>query len=1006
MKTQYLVIAVLLCFGAISRLKGQNYIAYDVPYGTPGNQALDGLVVGNDFRVVNPITISSLGVFSSGTNGIQGSTVLAVQVFERSGRSLGMLLETMTFDAANPGTRSGASFFKPLQKPLTLLPGNYTIAAYGFDTNNPEGNAGRPPYSTNNPPPWKVNDGGGLLCFEGVSRYGRSPGLYPGHLDKGPANRYAAGTFMYSSATLPSSSFAADYASLVAGVTSFPLDDVKHVGSVAVLDNGAFPVLVEHGGNRLVIEAAGTYNGDFNAARAVAFSHFQFENSPDPQRLKLFENAIQWTARKSDPSAITIGITPQLSLWFLTNVNYSYLVERGYHVIPIDCETLDLASGLPAMDVLVLDGHARGMDRIAGAVKQFTASGGGLVMSLTPRYAVYLNVQPAFLAANDILAPFSLCYRPSLASPADLSFTNVQSVPYPPEFNAFPAARMLYEDRLGTRQLNGQEKAIALNTINYAVNARPDLLPSLTSVYSSGTTAATGGTPVSGTISSFVDATVIAAAQGTNLLGQWLVDGNDLVAQNRRGSVDYNFNVSGADVYRLQIEGTQDLPIMTSSNFDLVLSLDGVRLGRFTLTAPYGVSGALDVFTPYLLSGAHTLRVFWDNAQSYTELRLQRVRVQTGLGADTDGDGIKDWVEQYIASQSGLNNTNSVINSYTSPFCIEGRDPYLSLMQLNLEGSDSKITQLRPLSAGAGRWFADVPLSAYANSQVILQASYQNGALMESRTLQWTPINVLDGSWNGGSITIRKGDRLLLNALPAGAADGGLRITVGTNVYTGKTFQPIACGFPTPGAYTVKGTYLSSSGTLQSGALTVFVVGHDFTTKPACWVGMERLWDIPTIAPGVVLQADNRLFMEQTATLGEGGQEYGMYIDQNEPRTILARMNSQNGPILDSTQARGFHLWGAGDTYLRIVERYPDGSQLVEMQLVMSPVLPDLTVELDTIVGGVMFEDGTVTKTLTAADFNARGQCPVRFIRPASARTSTCHSIKVYQGADLVGYLH
>jgi len=64
----------------------------------------------------------------------------------------------------------------------------------------------------------------------------------------------------------------------------------------------------------------------------------------------------------------------------------------------------------------------------------------------------------------------------------------------------------------------------------------------------------------------------------------------------------------------------------------------------------------------------------------------------------------------------------------------------------------------------------------------------------------------------------------------------------------------------------------------------------------------------------------------------------------------------------------------------------------------------DLTVRLDVLVGGVIFDDGTTSRTLTPADFDALGQSVVRFIRPASARTSTCYSITVLQGANQIFY--
>jgi hypothetical protein len=224
-------------------------------------------------------------------------------------------------------------------------------------------------------------------------------------------------------------------------------------------------------------------------------------------------------------------------------------------------------------------------------------------------------------------------------------------------------------------------------------------------------------------------------------------------------------------------------------------------------------------------------------------------------------------------------------------------------------------------------------------------------------------------------------------------------------VYTGKTTQPIACAFAAAGVYAVTGTCWAGTGAGVSGSLTVNVVGQSFTNQPACWVGMERAWDVASVAPEAVLQADSRLFFEQTGTLAGNGQELGLLIDQNEPRSIVARLGA-GGPILASTMARGFNLWSASQTYLKVVRQYPDGSQLVEMLLVLSPVMADLTVELDTIVAGVIFEDGTTTKTLSATDFSANGCATVRFIRPASARTSVCHTIKVFQGADLAGYRH
>ena len=65
-----------------SRGAQNSIIAYDVPPGTLGNEAVNGLVVGNHSGRASR---SGIGRVHCGTNGIQGSTMLTVQLWERSG---------------------------------------------------------------------------------------------------------------------------------------------------------------------------------------------------------------------------------------------------------------------------------------------------------------------------------------------------------------------------------------------------------------------------------------------------------------------------------------------------------------------------------------------------------------------------------------------------------------------------------------------------------------------------------------------------------------------------------------------------------------------------------------------------------------------------------------------------------------------------------------------------------------------------------------------------------
>lgn len=955
------ILALIL---SLSSLQAQNYIAYNVPYGTTGNQAVLGLGVGNDFKVDSPILISQLGVFVSGTNGILPGTELTVQLYERSDRHDGILLETLTFDAASSGTQIGGSFFKPLAYPVTLLPGIYTIAAYGFNTNNPDGNAGRQPYNRTHPV-WTVNDGGGLIEFVGVGRYGPGVGSYPGHLDKGPANRYAAGTFIFSPATLANPPYAADYAALTAGLTNFPVEDVNHLGSIAVLDNGAFPVLAAHGGNRQVLEAAGTYNGDANGARAVVFSHVQWERAQTDSRMILFANAINWAAKKSNPSDIVVGITVDVNTNFSREPDLGFFAAQGYQVIPISLVMRNKNDDLPPIDVLVADWHCHYSQRGVDRIKKFTANGGGLVLSVIPKFIAYPKMRPSFEVANEILQPFNLAYRPSLVTPADLTFTNVQVVPFPIYFEAFPAAELLYQDRVGPLKLDSQQKVIALNTIAYSSVGQPSLLSQLTAVYAG----ATNNAAYSGGASNLVDVLVLNGAQAsTNKLGNWIVNGNDLVAQGGRGVVEYSFNLPASDIYQIKIQGAQSVPHWPEFSFYLKLSIDGQNLGHVALNTSK-TGGAVDFMTPFLTTGTHTLRILCDNSRDQTTLRIQAVKIQSWLGPDSTGNGLKDWVNLRLQAQSGMDLTNSTIGSYTSPVCLEGRDPYLNMMSLYVEGADNKVVNLNAKREPNNRWYANVPLSAYANAQTTFNASYQNGALTDTRYLQWLPINLLTPA----SLSIRLGDSLLFNALPVNAPNGKIQITVGTNQWNGRTTQPIVCHFNRPGTFTVTGTYTGANGATQSGNITVNVVGQTFATNPDSWVGVESLWNISAI-PGLAnIEADDRMFFESTSSLGTNSQQFGLITDENEARYALSRLG-KNGPVLATATINGFQLWSGDNTYAKIVQVYSDGSQLVEMKIILSPVLPDLSLQLNMLVGGITFDDGTTSRTLTPASFDALGQ--------------------------------
>ena len=171
-----------------------------------------------DFNVLGePIVVDQLGVFDSGSDGL--ATTLTAHIYDRNDTAAP--LATLTFTPGDPGTLVDGSRFKDLIDPLNLPAGfEGTIVAEGYNGAEPNGNAGA------GVPVWS-SDTYNLLEFVGGGRFGTA-GLFPGTADGGPANRYAAGTFRFSTeaatAAVPEPSTVAIWTLIgVAGVVVYSL---------------------------------------------------------------------------------------------------------------------------------------------------------------------------------------------------------------------------------------------------------------------------------------------------------------------------------------------------------------------------------------------------------------------------------------------------------------------------------------------------------------------------------------------------------------------------------------------------------------------------------------------------------------------------------------------------------------------------------------------------------------------------------------------------------------
>ena len=198
MSTKSLLLASVAIFGLSSSAGAA--IAYLIPGGAVGTQNTFPGSLGMDFDVTAPqgISVTRLGAFDSGSDGIAGGNTISVGIFDRV--TMAQVGASVTF-TGTAGILEGGSRFLPIT-PINLPVGfQGSIVAQGYGGSEPNGNAG------NGGAFGTTDDGGGAISFVGSSRFGDPAGgfTYPATPDGGLTNRYGAGTFDFAAIPEPGS---------------------------------------------------------------------------------------------------------------------------------------------------------------------------------------------------------------------------------------------------------------------------------------------------------------------------------------------------------------------------------------------------------------------------------------------------------------------------------------------------------------------------------------------------------------------------------------------------------------------------------------------------------------------------------------------------------------------------------------------------------------------------------------------------------------------------------
>ncbi len=170
----------------VGGLPEETTVAYIVPEGTIGNQSFGGSL-GLDFDVNFPITVTRLGVFDSGSDGL--ALPITARLYDRD---LQTELVSIAFTPEEPGELIDGSRFSDLEVPIGLPTGfRGSIVGEGYGVEEMNGNATVGPLGG-----LSTDNLGCAISFVG-SRFGGA-GTFPLTFQNAPViNPFAAGTFVY-----------------------------------------------------------------------------------------------------------------------------------------------------------------------------------------------------------------------------------------------------------------------------------------------------------------------------------------------------------------------------------------------------------------------------------------------------------------------------------------------------------------------------------------------------------------------------------------------------------------------------------------------------------------------------------------------------------------------------------------------------------------------------------------------------------------------------------------
>ncbi len=500
--------------------------------------------------------------------------------------------------------------------------------------------------------------------------------------------------------------------------------------------------------------------------------------------------------------------------------------------------------------------------------------------------------------------------------------------------------------------------------------------------------------------------------------GVWETDGDTLFSRSIQGSLSYSLNIPADGTYRLALDITQHNTYSLQQSFELAVYIDGIFVALREVEADPDGMGYF--YLPQLTSGNHDLRIEWINGARDSSLRINQLALEAFAGDDLDQDGQLDWMQTRLSHITGID--ESSVGTLVSPFTLEGKSIAVDdlLVTTDFDPNDVNATSYAVTAEQAllGEFFAHLPLNPEGATQT--QVTDQAGLATFDKTITWDVLNLLDPTLSQMDpaldpieLWVRLNDSVLLSAFLTDGTnqvgtvdvlevdDNGLETLQVTYNPQDET-EVFPHQFTSGGQYLLRASTPDGSGGTINGEILIQVISADLNPAPIVIQSAIREWVPEVLDDAAVISSDLNLIINETTQANDDQREFDLFLSGIQPARIISRLG-EDGPILDVATIKPLRDQSRLEIYSQTLEEFADGSIMVENRLTFSGELPDdfnLTIEI--VKAGITFLDGTLERTVTAADFEG-GVYTYRMIRAEGVDGGNCHRVTYYQGDDLLG---